>query len=68
MNFKMTPYKLMIALFAIVLLAVPIATAVLPKREMSENENRALKSFPKIINEKKAEKAENIGDYIGAVR
>ena len=68
MNFKMTPYKLMIALFAIVLLAVPIATAVLPKREMSENENRALKSFPKIINEKKAENAENIGDYIGAVR
>ncbi len=68
MNFKMTPYKLMIALFAIVLLAVPIATAALPKQERSEVENRQLESFPKIINEKKAEKAENLGDYIASVR
>lgn len=68
MNFKMTPQKLMIALFSIVLLAVPIITIALPKQERSENENRTLKSFPTLINEAKLEKAETLADYIGAVR
>ena len=40
MNFKMTPAKLMIALFTVVTLAIPVTTAVLPKQERSENENR----------------------------
>lgn len=68
MNFKMTPQRLMIGLFAIVLLAVPIATAALPKQERSENENRTLSSFPTIVNQKKLEKAENFSDYVDAVR
>ena len=68
MNFKMTPQKLMIGLFTIVLLTVPIATAALPKQERSEVENRSLSKFPKIINQKKAEKAETFSDYVDAVR
>lgn len=68
MNFKMTPQKLMIALFTIVVLAVPIATMILPKQERSENENRTLAKFPKIVNEVKLNKAENFADYISAVR
>lgn len=68
MKFKMTPQKLMIALFAIVTLGIPITTAALPKQERSENENRSLAQFPKLVNEKKLEKAESLSDYIGAVR
>lgn len=68
MNFKMTPQKLMIGLFTIVLLTVPIATAALPKQERSEVENRSLSKFPTIINQKKAEKAETFSDYVDAVR
>lgn len=68
MKFKMTPQKLMIALFAIVILSVPIITAALPKQERSENENRTLADFPTLINEKKLEKAETLSDYIGAVK
>ncbi len=49
MKFKMTPNKLMIGLFAFVLLAVPIATIALPKAEYSENENRTLQKFPTLI-------------------
>lgn len=58
----------MIALFTIVILAVPIATMILPKQERSENENRTLAKFPKIVNEVKLDKAENFADYISAVR
>lgn len=49
MKFKMTPSKLMIALFFVFLLAVPIATAVIPDEEFSENENRTLEKFPTLI-------------------
>jgi len=48
MKFQMTPSKLMIALFAVVLLAVPVATIALPKMERSENENRTLAQFPEL--------------------
>lgn len=68
MNFKMTPQKLMIALFTIVVLAVPVTTIILPKQTRSENENRTLATFPKIVNEVKLDKAETFADYIGAVR
>ncbi len=47
---KMTPEKLLIALFAIVMLAVPIVTIALPKQERSENENRTLAKFPQLLN------------------
>ncbi len=67
MKFKMTPYKLTIALFAAVLFAVPILTAALPKQERSENENRTLATFPKLVDQKKLDKAENFSDVIGAV-
>ncbi len=68
MKFKMTPSKLMIGIFAFVLLAVPISTIILPKQERSENENRTLATFPTLINEKKWDKAEDFGDYIDAVK
>ena len=68
MNFKMTPQKLMIALFTIVLLAVPIATIALPKQERSENENRSLASFPQLVNKDKLEKAESFADVVASVR
>ena len=57
MKFKMTPEKLMIALFAVVLLGIPIVTMALPNQDRSENENRTLAKLPTLINEKKAEKA-----------
>lgn len=68
MKFKMTPDKLMIALFTIVLLVVPITTLILPKSDRSENENRTLAKFPKLVNETKLEKAENIDDIIKAIK
>ncbi|MDE7362777.1 MAG: hypothetical protein K2N38_12680 [Oscillospiraceae bacterium] len=68
MKFKMTPNKLMIALFAIVLLTIPILTCALPKQEKSENENRTLAKMPTIIDKNKWEKAENIDDYFKAVK
>lgn len=67
-KFRMTPAKLMIALFAVVSLAIPAATAILPKQEWSENENRELAKFPDLINHNKMDKAENLGDVIGAIR
>ena len=39
-KFHMTPAKLTAALFAVILLTVPIVTIALPKQERSENENR----------------------------
>lgn len=68
MKFKMTPNKLMIALFAIVLLVIPITTMSLPKRERSDNENRSLAKMPTVVDKNKWEKAENVGDYLKAVK
>ncbi len=68
MKFKMTPAKLTIALFAVILLTVPIVTAILPKREYSENENRPLSSFPTLVDQKKLDKAESFSDVVGAVK
>lgn len=67
-KFSMTPAKLMIALFTVISLAIPITTAILPKQERSEVENRSLAKFPQIINQTKLDKAENFADVIGAVR
>lgn len=68
MSFKMTPDKLMIALFSAFLLAVPIVTAVTPKLERSENENRTLAKAPTLVDNRKWEKAENLKDYAEAVK
>ncbi len=68
MKFKMTPNKLMIALFAVVLLVVPIVTVALPKQERSENENRSLAKMPTLVDANKWDKAESAGDYLGAVK
>ncbi len=68
MKFKMTPDKLMIALFSVVLLALPIATAALPKQVKSENENRTLQKLPTLIDKTKWEKAEDLKDHFGAVK
>ena len=67
-KFRMTPAKLMIALFAVISLAIPTVTAVLPKQESSENENRELAKFPELVDKKKLDKAENFGDVINSVR
>ncbi len=56
MKFKMTPNKLMIALFAIVLLVIPIMTLSLPKQERSDNENRTLAKMPTLIDQNKWKK------------
>ena len=68
MKFKMTPAKLMIALFTIVTLAIPITTAVLPKQERSENENRTLEKFPDIVNHTKMDKAQNFSEVMDAIK
>lgn len=68
MKFRMSPEKLMIVLFAVVLLTLPIATIFLPKAEFSENENRTLAKFPSLINQNKMDKAENLEDVIQAVK
>lgn len=68
MKFRMTPAKLMIALFSVVVLAIPVTTAVLPKQERSEVENRTLEKFPDIVNHTKMDKAENFGDVMNAIK
>ena len=68
MNFKMTPNKLMIALFSAVLLAVPIIPAATPKLERSENENRLLAKAPTLIDKNKWEKAEDFKGYFESVK
>lgn len=68
MKFKMTPDKLMIALFAAVMLALPTATLILPKQVKSENENRTLAKLPTVIDKNKWEKAETPKDYWEAVK
>ncbi|MCI5578099.1 MAG: DHHW family protein [Oscillospiraceae bacterium] len=67
-NFKMTPHKLMIGLFALVLGGISLFTAILPKKEKSENENRYLADFPSAINEKKLETAKNPADVWNSVK
>lgn len=66
-KFKFTPDKLMIGVFSVIILGISISTLVLPKQERSENENRSLAKFPSLVNVAKLEKAENFGDFIGAV-
>lgn len=68
MKFKMTPNKLMIALFSVILLAVPIITAATPKLERSENENRLLAKAPTLVNSTQWDKAENAGDKFKAIK
>lgn len=68
MKFKMTPAKLTIALFTAVTLAIPAVTAVLPKQERSENENRTLADFPDLVDHTKMDKAENLGEVMGAIK
>lgn len=68
MKFKMTPNKLMIGLFTIILFAVSIITAALPKQERSDNENRTLAKMPTIVNSSRWEKADSFDDYIKAVK
>lgn len=64
---KFTPDKLMIGVFSVIILGISISTLVLPKQERSENENRSLAKFPSLVNVAKLEKAENFGDFLGAV-
>ena len=68
MKFKITPDKLMIAMFAIVLLVIPITTLLLPKSDRSENENRTLAKFPSIVNQNKFEKAQTLEEIMDAVK
>lgn len=67
-KFRMTPHKLMIALFAAITLSIPVTSAILPKKERSENENRALAKLPQIVNQSRLNKAENLSDVIKAIR
>lgn len=68
MKFKMTPDKLMIALFSAVLLILPITTAALPKKIKSENENRTLQKLPTLVDKTKWEKAEDPKDYWNSIK
>lgn len=67
-KFKMTPHKLMIGLFAVVLCGVSLVTVILPKKDMSENENRSLAKFPSVVNTKKLETAKNPRDVWDSVK
>ena len=64
----MTPHKLMIGLFAVTLCGTSLLTALLPKREKSENENRYLAALPTVVNEKKLESAKNPADVWNSVK
>lgn len=67
-SFKMTPDKLMIGLFAVVLGVTSLMTVVLPKREMSENENRSLAKMPTVVNAAKLKQAKNPADVWNSVK
>ena len=67
-NFKMTPHKLMIGLFALTLCGTSLLTALLPKKEKSENENRYLAALPTIVNEKKMENAKNPAEVWDSIK
>lgn len=68
MKLKMTPDKLMIALFSVILLVTPIVTVATPKKTFSDNENRSLKKLPTVIDKRKWEKAEDPKGYFDAVK
>lgn len=67
-DFKMTPHKLMIILFAVTLCVTSLLTALLPKKEKSENENRYLAALPTVVNEKKLESAKNPADVWDSIK
>ena len=68
MKFKFTPDKLMIGLFAVIMVAIPAVTIALPKAEKSENENRTLAKMPTLVDQKKLDKAENPQDVWNAIK
>lgn len=68
MKFQMTPHKLMIGLFSLTLCGASLLTLILPKKSMSENENRTLAKMPTVVNEKKLSSAENPADVWNAVK
>lgn len=67
-KFKMSPHKLMIGLFALVLCGLSLTTAVLPKKERSETENRTLEPMPTIVNQKKLETAKTPADVWNSIK
>ncbi|MDE6728778.1 MAG: hypothetical protein K2J80_12700 [Oscillospiraceae bacterium] len=67
-EFKMTPHKLMIGLFALTLCGVSLTTLILPKKSMSENENRTLAKMPTVVNDKKLESAKNPADVWNSIK
>lgn len=68
MNFKMTPHKLMIGLFAAIMLTVTAATVIAPKQTRSESENRSLQKLPSIVDQRKLKKAENPKELVQSVK
>lgn len=67
-EFKMTPHKLMIVLFALTLCGTSLMTLFTPKKEKSENENRMLAEMPTLVNGKKLETAKNPSDVWNSVK
>lgn len=67
-DFKFTPHKLMIILFALTLCLTSLITLLLPKKDKSENENRLLATLPTVFNEKKLENAKNPADVWDSVK
>ena len=68
MKFKFTPDKLMIGLFAVIMVVIPAVTIALPKAEKSENENRTLAKMPTLVDQRKLDKAENPKDVWDAIK
>lgn len=64
---KFTPQKLMIALFALVVLPLGSAFFLGPKREFSENENRFLRKLPALVDTTKWRKAQTFASKWAAV-
>lgn len=67
-DFKFTPHKLMIILFALTLCVTSLLTVLLPKKEKSENENRYLAALPTAVNDKKLETAKNPADVWNSIK
>ncbi len=68
MKFKMTPNKLMIALFSAMLVVLPVVSIILPKQDKSEVENRTLQQLPSPINTVKLQSAKNPKDVLDSVK
>lgn len=68
MKFKMTPNKLMIALFSAMLVVLPVVSIILPKQDKSEVENRTLQQLPSPINTVKLESAKNPKDVLDSIK